>query len=162
MAANKTRKKNERKRIRGERNLFWLVMSTCGNEPLLFSKRPYRETSFIDERILKYFKEPFEWDSPHGMCVPRNGVLDRLHFDHTLPVKVNLVLCDVVDDNPDLFMQRYKDCLFVSRYVERVFPGGDESKVIVRVPHKNRLPGKLFPEVTEESGVVGIRILRGS
>ncbi len=86
---------------------------------------------------------------------------------------VRLRLC-AEGEEPDLFIQRVADNLFifcttisVGRWKPR--EGGKIKTAILgkhrfveekEVPHVNRISNKLFPEVTEESGVTGVMIER--
>ena len=153
---SKTRRKNLRKRKRGGKNIFWLVMSTRGKEAILFARKPYKDT-WISKEYIKDYKDAFRWFSIHGEYYPHNRVLERIPVDHLTPVKVKLIICG---ENPDLWIQRYKDCLFVNSHLETYYIGGNRNRKVTQVYHNFRLSNKLFPDVTEESGIVGVKIVK--
>lgn len=153
--AVKTKNKNQKKRRRGGKNEFWLVMDTRCNQPLLFARKPYKISAPNTEYAWCY-KDGFYWFSRYGEYYPSLNVMDRLQFGHKTPIKVKLVICD--DENPDLYIQRWKDCLFFSGRIERLWICGDKDREVIRVSHNLRLSNKLFPDITEESGIVGVKI----
>lgn len=154
---SKCRHKNAKKRRRGHRNLFWLVLSTEGAGIVsLFARKPNKEKIPNDE-YRKYYTEDFRWGSNHSVYHPNGSVRNRLPVDKLVPTKVRLVICN---DNPDLYMQRYKDCLFVNSHLVTYYIGGDRNRKVTQVPHTFRLSNKLFPDVTEESGIVGLKIVK--
>lgn len=153
--ANKTKRKNQKKHRRGGKNTFWLVMSTRCMEPLLFARKPYKIPILDPEYEVRY-KDGYYWFSRYGEYYPSLNVMNRLQFDHKTPIKVKLAVCN---ENPDLYIQRWNDCLFVSNKLERSFIGGYMDRELIRVSHNLMLSNKLFPEVTEESGIVGVKIV---
>ena len=153
---NKTRNKNKRKRRRNGKNIFWLVLGTgrFSGVPMLFSREPhqyYKLASFAD------YVTNWIWFCNHSLYFPKENILERINVDTELPIKVKLELCD---DEPDMYIQRYKDSLFISTYIETYYTYYIfVRKKHVQVTHVNRISNKLFPEVTEKSGIVGVRIV---
>lgn len=148
----KTKRKNAKKRKRGANNLFWLVMDTEYRRPVLFARKPYKHTWAGVKNL-----DGFRWFSIHGRFYLSDKVLDRIPADHLNPVKVKLIICN---ETPDLWIQRYKDCLFANSYLVTYYIGGDRKRKVTQVPHSFRLSNKLFPDVTEESGIVGVKIVK--
>ena len=60
--ANKTKRKNQKKHRRGGKNMFWLVMSTRGTEPLLFARKPYK-TPIDNVEYVGHYKDGYYWFS---------------------------------------------------------------------------------------------------
>ena len=153
---SKTRNKNRRHRRRNGMNIFWLVLSTdkgC-NRPILFSREPHQhpETTYRE-----WYDDGWKWISWHGTYYPPKDGVKYATPNKYKPIKVKLELCD---DNPDMYIQRYKDCLFISSFISSYRWGGDGfTKLHYEVPHSYRISNKLFPEVTEKSGIVGIKIV---
>ena len=152
-------------------NVFWVVKSTlkAGKERwILFNgtpvKIPHRSThcSYHENKI---------WTSSHGFCYLKEEIqkFNDIGYDSE-PLKVRLEITQ--DENPDLYMQRYGSCLFISNHVERYWHAVKEDNKIKkifrkykwiedsRVPHVKMISNKLFPEITEETGVVKINIVR--
>ena len=143
--SNKVKNKNQKKRRWSGKNIFWLVMSKRGPYPILYSRKPY----------LVYFNENHEyWFSVHSECYPNINTAKRLQVDSKTPVPVKLIICN---DNPDMYIQRYKDCLFIKSRLETYYRGVQK---VTEVPHGFRISNKLFPDVTEESGIVGVKIVK--
>ena len=155
---NKTRSKNIRKKRRNGKNIFWVVLSTYkgNNIPLLFSREPVRRKvlGFKEE-----FDEDWQWFSVHSQYWPYKNGLKNVVVDKYTPVKVMLELCKDGDEC-DMYIQRYHDCLFISSHLSSYRCGSDFfSKLHVQVPHNFMISNKLFPEVTEKSGVKGVKIV---
>ena len=139
--ARKTRNKNQKKRRRKSKNLFWLVWRRNGFL-VLYSRKPYIYNG--------------DWFSLSSECYPNCEVAKNINVGFLTPVPVKLIICAT---DPDMYIQRYKDCLFISRYVQTAYIGGRPDKMIKEVPHGFRISSKLFPDVTEESGIVGVKIV---
>lgn len=147
---NKTKNKNQKKRRRSGKNIFWLVKSRRTNELILFSRKPC---------LMQVPKEfhcngDLQWFSVYSECYPNMKVAERMEIDDKTPIMVKLVICD---NEPDMYIQRYKDCLFINRHTQTYYIGGKEK--VTEVPHAFRISNKLFPDVTEESGIVGVKII---
>lgn len=136
--------KHKRKKTRGERNLFWLVKSTEYNILLLFNRKPYKRRVSWWKRLFYDYKEDFVWESVHGcsyLHVDQFPSISRL-----CPIPVHLII--IKDDmEADMFIQRIKDNLFI-----------DNSKTSLK-RHYFRISNKLFPEITEKSGVVKVKLV---
>jgi hypothetical protein len=73
-----TKKHNQRKRKRGEKNLFWLVKSTMvgSTQLLLFNRKPYKyKISF--SKYADQYKDKSMWFSIHGETYLRNNAVDK-------------------------------------------------------------------------------------
>ena len=95
--------------------------------------------------------------SIYAECYPPLKVGERIPVDCETPVEVKLIICNT---EPDMYIQRYKDCLFINSRLETYYIGGDRHRKVTEVPHSFRISNKLFPDVTEESGIVGVKIAR--
>ena len=143
-ASSKTKNKNQKKRRRGGKNLFWLVMNKRGHYPILYSRKPY---------ICSYEDQEY-WFSVYSESYPNLHAAERLQVDSETPVPVKLIICN---DNPDMYIQRYKDCLFIGSSTQTYYRGG---KKVTEVPHNCWISNKLFQDVTDESGIVGVKIVK--
>ena len=147
-----------RKNRKGK-NLFWLARSTRkgSRELLLFNREPYK----IDWSFSPYADEYHDkkiWFSCHGESYPGNKVCLTKFLDVTyekaIPVKL------IIDnDNPDMFIMRLRDNLFIDSFTHKVIYGS-QGKEKIEIRHELRISNKLFPEVTDETGIVGVRIER--
>lgn len=153
--SSKTKHKNAKKHRRGGRNIFWLVRSTRTNELLLFSRKPVVEKA--PEKWKDCYKNEVYWSSSYSEYYPNNQVGERIRVDHIIPIPVKLIICN---DNPDMYIQRCKDCLFICSRLETCYIGGNRDRKVTRVPHSQRISNRLFLDVTEESGIVGIKIIK--
>jgi len=154
--SSKTKHKNAKKHRRGGKNLFWLVRSTRTNGLILFSRKP------VVEKAPEKWKDRYEngvyWSSFYSEYFLNNHqVGERIQVDHIIPIPVKLIICN---DNPDMYIQRCKDCLFICSHLETYYIGGNRNRKVTRVPHSQRISNKLFLDVTEESGIIGIRIIK--
>ena len=141
----KTKNKNQKKRRRSGKNIFWLVKSRRTNELILFSRKPY---------LMQMSNGDIQWFSVYSECYPNVKVAKRMEVDDKSPIMVKLVICN---HEPDMYIQRYKDCLFISSHIHTYYIGGKIKAT--EVPHIFRISNKLFPDVTEERGIVGIKIV---
>lgn len=141
----KTKNKNRRKRRRSGKNLFWLVRSISGNELILYSRKPY---------LMQLTKGNFCWFSVYSECYPGIKVAERMEIDNKTPIMVRLEICS---HEPDMYIQRYKDCLFINSHTQTYYIGSKGK--VTEVPHVFRISNKLFPDITEKSGIVGIKII---
>lgn len=159
-----------------DKETFYLVRDTLlvkdpyyilfNNEPSLYEilgEGWYKENSYKGSR----------WYSAHGDCYLNRDKGKRFSDVKFEPVMVRLRLC-AEGEEPDLFIQRVADNLFIScttitvgRWKQR--KGGKFKAMILgkykfvraeEVPHVNRISNKLFPEVTEENGITGVMIER--
>lgn len=151
-----TKKHNQRKRRRGYKNLFWLVKSTkIGSNLLeLYNKKPYK-VDYSCSDIADYYYDKSLWHSCHGVSYPDVKLLDRFSITYDDIVLVELV---IDNDNPDMFIQRKGDNLFISNDKVRIIKWF--FKIITELKCPSRISPKLFPEITEESGIIGVRIER--
>jgi hypothetical protein len=149
-----TKKHNQRKRRRGYKNLFWLVRSTrIGSNLLeLYNKKPYK-VDYSYSYISEYYYDKSLWYSCHGVSYPDVKLLDRFSITYDDIVPVELV---IDNDSPDMFIQRKGDNLFISNDKVRIIKWS--FKIITELKYPTRISPKLFPEVTEESGIVGVKI----
>ena len=154
---NKTKNKNLRKRRRKGKNVFWLVLSTDKyfHHPLLFSGMPHRYPLY---NYLEDYDEGWRWISwQHSVYYPKTYSLEGVSVDKYTPIRVKLEICD---KEPDMYIQRWKDCLFINSRTEMYYTHGIfGKKKHVQVPHDFRISNKLFPEITEKSGIVGVVIV---
>lgn len=152
--------------MRSGKNEFWLVDSTRKNvfEPLLYSRKPYLiDWSFSE--LKDDYKDEKIWFSCHSKSYPNKDILERIPEAKVSPVPVKLIIAgDYINngivEKPDMYIQRYNDCLFINTHTETVYEGCDENRKTVRVPHAYRISNKLFPDIVEESGIVGVKIVR--
>lgn len=150
-----TQRHNQRKRDRGKRNLFWLVKSTMiGSRSLmLYNRKPYKEDISYNEYASEY-KDKSIWFSVHSEFYLKNDAIDKFpnaSQDNQIPVKL------VVDkDNPDMFIQRRKDNLYMDSKIHKYWKGTNPN--YEEVSCYSRISNKLFPEITEDDGIVGVRI----
>lgn len=162
-----TDKKNARKRHRGAKNLFYLTLSRriqC-HVPLLFRTKPYLEDlgnweyadDYIDGKI---------WESFHSYHFPKGNLKERfpeLSYKDVIPVKLILMgtkCWDGVEEKPDLYIQRVRDNLYIDNHYYTSYIGGNYDRKCLSVAHGTRISNKLFPDVTEESGIVGVKIVK--
>ena len=152
-------------------NVFWVVKDTRKdmNDYFMFNSLPWKYT--WKSQYVDYYDDKV-WTATHGKHYLGEGVAEKFKdIDHnSAPVKVKLVLTD--DKNPDLYMQRYKDSLFIRTHTEKYWHAVQNTNRFLRiikkykwveaerVPHAYRISNKLFPEVTEEMGIVGVNIVR--
>lgn len=142
----KTKNKNQKKRRRSGKNIFWLVKSRRTNELILFSRKPH---------LMEFHcSGDLQWFSVYSKCYPNIKVAKRIEIDNKTPIMVKLAICD---NEPDMYIQRYKDCLFINSHLHTFYIGG--RREVTEVPHVFRISNKLFPDVTEKSGIVGIKIV---
>jgi hypothetical protein len=151
-----TKKHNQRKRNRKEKNLFWVVRSTLigSTQLMLYNRKPYKLDISYDPELANYYKDKFMWFSAHGESYLNNNAINKFPItsDESIPVKL------IIDnDNPDMFIQRKNDNLFIGDNTIEYVTCGDK---IVELRYSSRISSKLFPEITEESGIIGVRIER--
>lgn len=147
-------KHNKRKINRKYKNLFWLTRSTSiSMELILYNRKPYREKLPLDYEYAKFYHDSSRWFSIHDQSYPRESTMKRfswITYNDLVPVEL------VIDnDNPDMLIQRRGNNLFISSGTVKYIKGGKE---VVDLRYPSRISSKLFPEVTEESGIVGVRI----
>ena len=146
------KRNNKRKKKRGYKNLFWLGESAIigSNEVVLYNQKPYRTEACFGWHSPEYYKDGWTWFSLHGKSYPERRLHNKfptLDYETLIPVEL------VIDnDNPDMFIQRVRDNLFISCGILD-YDGGKK-----KLWYPSRISPKLFPEVTEESGIVGVRI----
>lgn len=148
---------NGRRHRRGSKNLFWLVNTRrIGlKEPILFNRKPHLET-YPNAKYLDNYKDKKFWFSIYGQSYPPIGVLERFPEAKETPIPVKLF---VVEDNPDMYIQRYKDSLFINNRLETYYTYGILLKhKHVRVPHNNRISNRLFTDSAKEGAIVGVKI----
>ena len=143
-------------------NLFWVVRETLKAyipELIVFNKKPI----LIDNPIPEYADVcqcGKVWYSPHGSIRMYNKH-DKSFSDITWdsgPVPAKLI---IVIDNPDFYIQRYKDCLFIDRRISTRICFRNGKYVNEKyVRHVFRISNKLFPDITEESGIIGVKVQR--
>ena len=149
-------KHNKRKKNRGYKNLFWLVKNTIigSRELILYNRKPYKEKLSPDYEYAEHYHDKSRWYSLHDQSYPGKSTIERFpEIDHNSLVPVELV---IDNNNPDLLIQRKKDNLFISGYTVRMIKGTGEE--VIELGYPSRISPKLFPEVTEESGIVGVKI----
>jgi hypothetical protein len=150
-----TKKHNQRKRKRGEKNLFWLTRSTLigSRELRLYNRKPYK-LDYSYAETSEYYYDKVRWFSCHDVSFPRENLGDRFPgIDHNFLIPIELT---IDNENPDMLIQRKKDNLFIASSTIEVIKGTGEEIQELRYP--SRISPKLFPEVTEESGIIGVRI----
>ena len=153
-------------------NKFWIVNARVqGNDNVwkIYNGKP--SLYEISYGSFGFLKDNKYWYSIHDSLTLCGVTFPDIGPD-TEPVPVRLVLTDELS-RPDLFIQREKDNLYMhwrtetfKHYVRRLksrwvpwFWNYKEVEV-TRVPHDFRISNKLFPEITEESGIVGMDIER--
>lgn len=149
-------KHNKRKKNRGYKNLFWLVRDTRigSTQLMLYNRKPYKLDISYNPELANYYKDKLKWFSVHGESYLNNNAINKFPItsDESIPVKL------IIDnDNPDMFIQRKNDNLFISDGTVKwtKMMSGME---IIELRSPSRISPKLFPEVTEESGIVGVKI----
>ena len=154
-----TQKHNQRKRDRGKRNLFWLVKSTLvGSEQLiLYNRKPYKINIAYSKYAINYY-DKLKWFSGHSEYYVNGGsynkdLANKFNITHNDLIPVRLVRCDY---KPNLFIKRKKENLFISNETIKIVRGTGEEILELQAP--SRISPKLFPEVTEKSGIVGVVI----
>lgn len=150
-----TQRHNQRKRDRGKRNLFWLVNSTLiGSRSLmLYNRKPYKLDISYSE-YSNHYKDKLIWFSCHGESYLKNGAINKFpNASQDIPIPVRLV---IDKDNPDMFIQRRKDNLFIDNKILKYWKGSIQN--YEEVSCASRISNKLFPEITEDDGIVGVRI----
>ncbi len=150
-----TKKHNKRKRNRGSKNLFWLVKSTLkgSRQLILYNRKPYR----LDISYSKYADEHYDreiWFSVHSESYLGNNVIDKFSdITHETPQPVKLLIDDF---DPDMFIQRKKDNLFISSRTMKITKGTGEE--VIELSYPTRISNKLFPGITEKDGITGVKI----
>lgn len=137
-------------------NKFWLVKSLRHEEYELYNKVPHVEYSGVFT----------DWYSTHDHCYLSKTTAERFSDikSSSAPVAVRLVRTD--SDTPDFYVQRYLDCLFINNRLDKVLVPrkrkffGYKWVEVEEVPHVYRISNKLFPEITEKSGIVKFNIER--
>jgi len=150
-----TKKHNQRKRKRGYKNLFWLVKSTLigSKQLLLYNRKPYK----IDISYYEYGHEYYDklkWFSCYDETYLKNDAINKFPITHNDIIPVKIVL-DLDNNNPDLLIYRKRDNLFISDGIVK-YKKGKEEVIELRCP--SRISPKLFPEITEKDGIVGVKI----
>lgn len=163
----KTQSKNARHRRRSGKNLFWLARDRRGSKYLiLYHRKPTLRDYFV-ANYRHEFVDGKWWESFHETHhLHTKSILERfsdIDYD-TEPVPVKLILMgikcwDGVEEKPDMYIQRYRDCLFIYTNYYESWIGGDKKRKCLNVPHNMRISNKLFPDITEESGIVGVKIV---
>ena len=166
--------------MKTKENIFYIVKSTSKFAPeyYLFNGMPRKiSVENLWYRNKDNYHDGKIWSSNHSYY-PLYGKEYEEKFkdiDHnTEPVPVRLVPTD--SETPDLYVQRYKDCLFINtslvtyvtyrrseHWLKRYFPIFDfgwDRNVRNSVPHNYMISNKLFPEITEKSGIVKMNIER--
>lgn len=149
-----------RRKSRKGKNLFWLTRSTRKGSKILilFNREPYKEDWSFCEYADDYYDKKI-WFSCHGESYPRKEtcLTKFLDITHEKAIPVKLVID--TEGEPDLFIQRVRDNLFIGPDIFKVYCG---SKMIekFRISHHSRISNKLFPEITDETEIVGVRIER--
>jgi len=139
-------------------NKFWLVKS------LEERSRSYEMFNGVPHRVL--YSDIKFWTARHGHCYLGEQSLGKVTdiTSETEPVQVKLVQTD--NDIPDFYVQRYGDCLFINYRTEKYYKPCKRKLIgwkhieVERVPHIYQISNKLFPEITEESGIVKFNIER--
>ena len=144
------------------KNLVWIVRETykaCRPELIVFNKKP----TLIDDSIPEHadiYQSGKWWYSIHG-CIFYDDKFDKRFSDITWysdPIPVKLI---IVSDNPDFYIQRYKDCLFMDQRISTCICFRNGKYVNKKyVKHEFRISNKLFPDITEESGIIGVKLER--
>ena len=153
-------------------NIFYVVKSTCldWENYLLFNSVPHKQR-FVSEYYDYYNNEI--WSARHGKCYfakRSNYKFQDLTYDSE-PIKVKLVRCNDDNDIPDFYIQRCGENFFITNKKERVWKAVKNDGFFKffkkwkwvefeQVPHICRISNKLFPEITEEMGVVEMMIKR--
>lgn len=144
------------------KNLFWIVRETFKAyrpELIIFNKKPTLIDDSIPEHADIYQSGKF-WYSIHG-SIFMDDKFDKRFSDITWysdPIPVKLI---IVSDNPDFYIQRYKDCLFIDRRISTCICFRNGKYVNKKyVKHEFRISNKLFPDITEESGIIGVKVQR--
>ena len=158
-----------------DKNIFYVVRDTSKHfiHYYLFNGIPYKaDMSRCDAWYEKNYYDGKIWVSSHGCCsLKDNAYADFNDVDHnTKPVPVRLVITD--SDTPDMYIQRCGECLYISDRLESYYTAVPRRNWFLRlfskfewvkrtrVFHHHMISNKLFPEVTEESGIVGVNIER--
>jgi hypothetical protein len=122
-------------------------------ELILYNRKPYREKLPLDYEYAKFYHDSYRWFSIHDQSYPRESTMKRfswITYNDLVPVEL------VIDnENPDMLIQRRGDNLFISSGTVKYIKGGKE---VVDLRYPSRISSKLFPEVTEELGIVGVKI----
>ena len=164
----KTHNKNAKKHRRSSKNLFWLARDRRKGVKclILFNRKPSLHNYFSPQYADDYIDGKW-WETWNGYYhLNDKEVMNRfsdIDYD-TEPVPVKLILAgikcwDGVNEVPDLYIQRYRDCLFIGKKYYRSWIGGNKKRECINIPHAARISNKLFPDVTEESGILGVKIV---
>ncbi len=152
-----TKKHNQRKRNRGYKNLFWLVRSTrIGSKDLiLYNRKPYKYP--VSGEYASEYCGGVRWISGHSESYTSGDLINRFpEIDYETLIPVKLIIDS--DNSPDMLIQRKKDNLFISNSKVKVIKGTGEEIHELRYP--TRISPKLFRDITEELGIVGVRICK--
>jgi hypothetical protein len=126
----------------------------------MYCRKPYKEKVFDEYR--EYYEFDWRWwSSCHDDHYPNNdsGLLDRITgLSKTEPIRVKLIIYS--GEKPDFYIQRVGENLYMSSHLSVYYIGGNRNRKVVEVPHGCRISNKLFPDVVDESGIVGVRIVK--
>lgn len=164
----KTQSKNAKKHRRRGRNLFWVARDRHkGSKCLIVYTRKPTLYNYFSEQWRDDYVDGKWWETwDNYFHVPRLNLREPfsdIEYD-TEPVPVKLILMGVkcwdgVEEKPDMYIQRYRDCLFIDINYYESWIGGNKKRKCLNVPHNMRISNKLFPDITEESGIVGVKIV---
>lgn len=163
-------------RRRKDIETFYLVRDTMlSSKPdyILFNSEPHLYEINGNGWYKDHSYNGSRWYSAHGDCYLNRDKCGKFSDVKFEPVMVRLRVCNDGEE-PDMFIQRVADNLFISSRkmsVTRSRPRtGSKFKSLLlgkykfseeeEVPHINRISNNLFPDVTEESGIVGVVIER--
>lgn len=141
-------------------NSFWLTRG-LSDRTVVYELHNHIPHRYRDEITgLKY------WVSKGYHCFLGKQSIEKFLdiTSDTEPIHVQLVPTD--SKTPDFYVQRYNDCLFIGNRLETHFSPKRRKlfgwKYIKeqRVAHNYMISNKLFPEITEESGIVKFNIER--
>ena len=151
-----THRHNQRKRKRGYKNLFWLVRDTRigSTQLILYNRKPYKIK--LGSKYDYLYSDELRWFSCYDKTFLKNNAINKFNITHNDIVPVKLILDN---NNPDLLIRKKKDNLFISSEVTELVKYKSKEKII-ELRYPSRISPKLFPEITEESGIFGVRIIK--
>lgn len=162
--------------MKNDKNIFYLVRDTIlakNPDYVIFNGMPMLYEVYSEGWYKDNCYKGSWWYSSHGECYLNRDKCKKFSDVKFEPITVRLRPC-AEGEEPDLYIQRVADNLYISSHkisVTRARPRtGSKFKSLLlgkyefseeeEVPHNNRISNKLFPEVTDESGIVGVIIER--
>ena len=149
---------------------FWLAKTPYigATEYVLYNREPYKTELWYPSRI-KYYDDMCWWSLHGSVYLGKHSYEKFKDVDHNTAIPVRLVPSK--SETPDVYVQRYFDCLFIDNHLTtcRVAKPREKKSLLgyrydwvdeTGVRHCHMISNKLFPAITMETGYVGMDIER--